>query len=59
MKSILNFGKDMINSEGNNYKYSTNKKLSEHSLVAFLESPQTSIISTTFAENKNKYPYFK
>ncbi len=59
VKSILNFGKDMINSEGNNYKYSTNKKLSEHSLVAFLESPQTSIISTTFAENKNKYPYFK
>jgi hypothetical protein len=44
MKNILTLGQDMLDPEGNNYKYSTNQKLSEHSLLAFLESPQTRII---------------
>ena len=58
MKNILTLGQDMLDPKGNNYKYSTNQKLSEHSLLAFLESPQTRIIWSALANN-NKYPYFK
>lgn len=59
VKRILNYWNDLVDSEGNNYKYATNGKFNLASSIGLLENSTSFILPFATAESENKFLYFK